>query len=51
MPRDINRDVTITLTITVNARENETDNEVKRWLVSQVYEIADVDNIEVEEDN
>jgi len=42
------RDVEFKMTITVNAREGETDDEVRRWLVNQIYEIADVDNIEVE---
>ncbi len=41
------RDVEISMTITVNAREGETDDEVRRWLVNQVYEIADIDNIEI----
>ena len=41
------RDVEISMTIKVNAREDETDDEVRRWLVNQVYEIADVDNIEI----
>jgi len=42
------RDVSFKLTITVNAREGETDDEVRRWLVNQIYEIADIDNIDIE---
>lgn len=44
------RDVVFKMTITVNSHLGETDDEIRRRLVRQIYDIGDVDKIETEMD-
>ncbi len=50
MPGEETREVELNLIVTVMTKHGETNDEVRRWLVDQVYQIGDVENVEVGED-
>lgn len=45
----MNKEHTFTIAITLLARDNETDKELIHWLFNRIYEIGDIEKVELKE--